>query len=456
MSLKSGKSLLLDGWRSLARSIATVVLLLAMGLIPSQAEQPNPVQRPDILLIMVDSLRADVVGCYGETRPTTPAIDALAAQGVRFEKAFSSAPWTQPSVMSTFMSMSPARHGLVLPTSTVATNAPTLAEWLAASGYQTVGIVANPMAHRRYGFARGFEHYDDFTVAMDPGGDIQKAASWAAAQAPSGATVTRLAEDWLRRRDPKRPLFLFLFYMDPHWDYLPPSQYGRMFTDDPVPPLRNVHTLGKKFVPAAARERIRAAYAGEVRYTDGCIARLFKSVEALPRGSNTVIALCGDHGEAFWERSLVGHGNNLHDEEIHVPLVFRGVQKAIAGHVVAGQAGLVDLAPTLAEVAGAAIPKEWKGRSLISAMRGSALVERPLLLDTQVTGPHARGIRTAEYKVVALAPFASVSEAYDLNADPVETNNLALSGTLPLAVTALFPLLKTSVVNLSPLKGASR
>lgn len=418
------------------------VLLLVPFLLRSAGAAPSA---PDLLLLVVDSLRPDYVGCYGQTLPTTPGIDAFAASGTRFGKAFASGPWTQPSVMSLFTSVPPDRHGRVTPTAIHATNVVTLTEALRAAGYQTVGITANPMSHRRYGFARGFEHYDDYSVGIDPDSDLLDVAAKAAAKTSCDATVTRLAEDWLRRRDPDRPLFLFLFYMDPHWDYLPPPPYNRMFTDDPVPPLRNIHTLGRTFVPPAARERIRAAYAGEIRYTDDCVARLLATLSTTPRADATAVALCADHGESFWERGLTGHGNNLHEEELHVPLAIRppASLKSPAGAVVDTQVGLIDLAPTFLDLAGVPPPSGWEGTSLRPFLEGGSVPERPIVLDTRVAGGHLRGVRTASWKVVAKPPFEAPSEVYDLAADPGETRNLVASdGTFPPAVAPLLPLLK--------------
>ena len=404
---------------------------------------------PDIVLILVDSLRADGLGCYGRPLPTSPAIDALARSGVRFAHAFASAPWTQPSVMSLFMSVSPDRHRMVLPNVPhAATNLTTLAERLREAGYQTIGITANPMPHRRYGYARGFEFYDDFTIAMDPGvGDMAQTISRSGAQAATGATVTRLALDWLRRRDPGRPLFLFLFYMDPHWDYIPPPDSLGLFTDDPIPALRNIYSLGKKAVDPTARARIHAAYAGEIRYTDDCIGRLLAAIRESPRAAATAVALCGDHGESFWERGKVAHGNNLYDEELHVPLIIRPPGGAPNGVVVTGQVGLIDLAPTLLDLAGVAPPAEWQGVSLRPCVTNAAPPDRPLILDNRIIGGFVRGVRTTLFKLIARPPFNTPTEVYDLAADPGETNNLAAGAKgIPATALALIPLLCTDEV----------
>jgi arylsulfatase A-like enzyme len=419
--------------RPSARTLLPALLLISIG---AQAAAPRS---PDLLLIVVESLRADHVGCYGCAWPTTPAIDALASNATRFAQASASSSWTQPSIATLLTSVSPVRHGMVKPRQSGDASLPTLAESLRKAGYQTVGIVANPMLHRRFGFAHGFDHYDDYTVAMAPG-SADEALIASSAQSATSATVTRLALSWLERRDPARPLFLFLFYMDPHSDYLPPPPYDRLFTDDPIPPLRNIPGLGTSFVPPAARERIRAAYAGEIRYTDACIGRLLDALAATPRAGDTAVALCGDHGEAFWEHGRPGHGHHLYEEEIRVPLIIRAPGPS-SGAIVTGQAGLIDLAPTLLALAGLPSPAGWEGSDLSAFLAGGALPERPLLLDTRVSRP-LRAIRTPTLKLIALPPYEAPAEIYDLAADPCETNNLAGAAPLPSGVAGLLTLLR--------------
>jgi len=415
-------------------------LAAALASAPRDVAAAPPPPRPDLVLIVVESLRADHVGCYGCPLPTTPAIDALASNGTRFAAAVASSSWTQPSMATLFSSLSPARHGMLGHRQAIRGEAVMLARHLAGAGYQTVGIVANPMLHRRHGFARGFEHFDDYTIAQAPGG-FDDARAAAAAQRATGATVSRLAVSWLNRRDPTRPLFLFLFYMDPHYDYLPPSPFDRLFTDDPVPPPRGIAGLASSFVPPAARDRIRAAYAGEIRYTDTCIGTFLDALQATPRGAGTAVVLGGDHGEAFWEHGRTAHGHHLYDEQIRVPLIIRAPGSA-PGAVVAGQAGLIDLAPTITALAGLDPPKDgaWEGLDLSAYLKGGTLPGRPLRLDTRIGG-HLRAVRTPALKIIGKPPFEVPSEIYDLTADPAETNNLAGSSPFPAGVDSIIPLL---------------
>jgi len=402
--------------------------------------------QPDLCVVLVDSLRPDHLGCYGYERDTSPAIDAFAAGAVRFDQAIASGSWTQPSIMSMMTSVPADVHQRVHWGRPHSTNVVTLAETLQKAGYQTVGLVANPMTNRKYGFARGFDFYDDYSLTGAPDattGDIAR-------QTAQGAKLTRIAQDWIeRRRDPEKPLFLFVLYIDVHWDYLPPPPFNRMFAPDPVPPPRDIWNLGRKSVPEAARRRSVAAYDGEIRYTDGCISNLLAAIEASPRGKDTVVVFCSDHGESFWERGVASHGNALHEEELRVPLVIRparGDGEPAPPRVVSEQVSLIDLAPTLADLAGVPAPTNWVGRSLAPALRGETLPEVPVVLDNRIgdDGAVLRGVRTSRWKVVAGPPHDRPDELYDLRADPAETNNLLRAGgfALPPEVEALVPLLK--------------
>lgn len=430
----------------LSRAAAISAALLASIALPARAEDAAAASRPDIVLVVIDSLRADHMGCHGYGRDTTPYLDAFARESVRFDQVVASGPWTLPAIMSIFTAVPPEIHGCHHWTKPYSTNVVTVAEALKAAGYQTVGITANPTTHRRNGFARGFDHYDDYTVSLPPGAPGSDAAS----QAATGATMTRLAQNWLfNRRDPSKPLFLFVLYMDPHWDYIPPAPYDMMFTDgDPIPAPRDIWKMGGRAIPEAARRRVAAAYDGEIRYTDTCVSNLIESIKKSPRAPDTLIAICSDHGEAFWERGFAAHGNNLHEEEIRVPLIISPPSSSApasgGGLAVATQVGTMDLAPTFLDFAGIAPPSEWTGASLRPLVMGEDAPERPVALDLRIApGGDLRGVRTSKFKLMAKPPFNVPFAVYDLAADPGETNNLVAAGAaLPDAALALVPLLE--------------
>jgi len=239
-----------------------------------------------------------------------------------------------------------------------------------------------------------------------------------------------MALNHIKRRDPGKPLFLLLFYMDPHWDFFPPPPYNSMFTDDPAPPLNHIHTLFDKPVPEDDKRRILAAYAGEVRYADDCLGRLLDGLAESPRGKETAIVITADHAEAFWEHGWIGHGNTLYEEEIRVPLIIRppaSFEGAKAGEeAVTGLSGLIDLAPTLLDIAGIPAPPEFQGISLVPALRGAPLpADRSIALDVRINPIHERGTRTATTMTIYPPKSDTASETYDLSKDPKQLRNLA-------------------------------
>lgn len=426
----------------LQQTLRCLRLFMLAGLSALAGALHAEPKQPDIVMILIDSLRADHLGCYGYSRDTSPVIDAFAKRSVRFNEVIASGAWTQPSIMTLFTSVSPDTHLRVHPSKPHAENVITLAQALQKAGYQTVAVTANGMTQRKFGYARGFEHYDDYTtrLAVEAAGDNSPKTS-------TTRIINRMAEEWLEnKRDPERPIFLFLLYMDVHWDYFPPPPYNSMFTDDPIPPPRGIWSYSKKNVQPEVQNRIVAAYDGEIRFTDTLLDDLLKQIESSARGDNTVIAFCSDHGEAFWEHGVLAHGNNLYDEELRVPLIIRPPVIADAtkpsGAVVNGQVGLIDVAPTLLDLAGVGIPPEWQGRSLRPYLAGGEMPGHPLILDTRYDGL-IRGVRTSQFKLVARHPFDAPQEVYDLKADPGEKNNLVATGEpLPDEVTKLIPLLK--------------
>ncbi len=399
------------------------------------------VSRPNIVLVVFDSLRADHLGCYGYHRPTSPAIDSFAASAVRFAFACASSSWTQPSVMSLFTSLPPELHGRTSPSSKHDPDAPALASELSALGYETVAITANPMLHRRYGYSKGFRHYDDYSVFMDVGSASDKAARKSAMD----PVVTRLASAKIKNRDSSKPLFMLVFYMDPHWDYLPRPPYDADFGAAGYP-APSILSLSGKPAAAALSDRVVRAYDAEIRGSDDAFASLLEVIDSSLGSNRTAVVLCADHGESFWEhRNFTAHGNDLYDEELHVPLIIRppaGVP-FVPGSVVSGQAALVDVAPTLVAIAGGTPPASWAGRSLLASFVSGTADPVPVILDTSASGRHRRGVRDGNWKLIADSPFDSPSEVYNLASDPDETNNLFADGApLPSGAASLVPFLK--------------
>ena len=421
-------------------------ILLGAALLTSAVtagEEKTTLAHPDILFVLIDSIKASHLGCYGYGRDTTPNIDRFAkAECVRFETVIPGGSWTIPAVMTLFTSLPADEHRRVMPNLPHDGKAVTFAETLRGAGYATVGITANGMVSHRFGYGKGFDLWDDYSATLPPEAGMMKAASGYA----KGMALTKMGLNRLKRRDPAKPLFLFLFYMDPHWDFYPPLPYDRMFDSTGKGPIRNAWAMKADKVTPEIRRRTLDAYDGEIAYCDNAISNLLASVAAMPRWNDTVVVIAGDHGESFWERGFSGHGNYLYDQELKVPLMIRVPKNRglKPGTVVKGQVGGIDLAPTLLDLAGVPVPPSWKGRSLVSAMERGVSDGRPVVTETRVRDNlWQRAVRTDRWKVIAIDDFTKPVEAYDLVADPGETNNLVRAGTsIPKDAEALIPYLK--------------
>ena len=414
-------------------SRSAALSLLCAGLALGAFAGPS---RPDIIFVLIDSVRSSHFGCYGYARDTTPNIDRFAAEEcVRFETVIPGGSWTMPAVMTLFTSLPADEHRRVMMDMPHDDSAVTLAEALRAAGYSTVGITANGVASRRFGYGKGFDLWDDYSATVPPEAGMERAATGYA----KGMVLTHLGLNRLDRRDPEKPMFLFLFYMDPHWDYFPPPPFDLRFAAPGGSPLRQAWRKSAAEATPEIRRRTLDAYDGEIAYCDFAVSNLVSAVAATPRWNDTVVVIAGDHGESFWERGFTGHGNCLYDEELKVPLLIRVPKNRGLDlkAVVKGQVGGIDIAPTLLDLAGVPIPPSWKGRSLREAMIRGASDGRPVVAETRVRdGLWQRAVRTDRHKVIAIDDFGTPSEAYDLVADPGETNNLVTAG-VPLSREAL-------------------
>lgn len=303
---------------------------------------------PNLMLIVLDTTRADHLGAYGYERQTSPVLDSLAKEHWLFRYAVSAAPWTPPSVATLFTGLYPVAHGVMPPNSReLAREAShrlheqhlTIAELLQQHGYQTSGITPNPWTKEEFGYHQGFERYQ--FLNREVAGRISKEGV---------AEIDRMAKV-------NRPFFLYLHYLDPHDPYTPPEKYDRF--SGPVS-YREHDPRTLKFVNA---------YDGEILYMDAAIGSLLEHLKKRGLYDNTHIVIVGDHGEQFKERGHLGHGFQLHNEEIHVPLI---VKAPGGGRTIDYTVSTVDVFPTLVELAGVPMPAFVQGGSLLNdkAARG--------------------------------------------------------------------------------------
>lgn len=402
-------------------------LVLAIGGATADEER-----RPNILFIVVDTLRSDHVGCYGYKRATTPAMDRLATEGIRFECAIAASSWTLPSVMSMFTSLSPSAHNVVNYTRSLAEGATSLAAELVKGGYQTAGIISNPGMNSQFGFGRGFGLYDDSTVVFNVGLDFfedKGSQRRDVIGTPCSADMTFQAGSWLKdKRKPGVPFFLFLLYFDPHCDYTPPAPYDEMFTAPDYQGEQNgrgIKALAGKTLTPADKEQIIGLHDGEIRYTDDKIGELIEGLNKLGLTEDTVIVITADHGEEFWDHGGVAHGHTLYDELIRIPLIIRFPKRISPGAVVRKQVTHIDLMPTLLDMAGLPIPAQCQGRSLCPLLRGQEgdFGEQPVISETSIQDDYAC-IRTPTRKIVEKNKGLT-REMYALSEDPKEQKDLS-------------------------------
>jgi len=387
-------------------------------------------KRPNILLIAVDSLRADHMSCYGYHRLTTPHIDRFAQGGALFERTYSPHIPTSPGYGSMLTGRDcfgtqvvALRHQGPL-TSKVAT----LAEVLGGNGYNTscVGFAGNPAS-------RGFSKYLNYAGW----------GSWNEGRSPKAQNLNEVAIPEIDRLARcQKPFFVLLRHMDPHAPYLPPEPYERAFyhgnerdprnkSMKPVMDFRPFCDFFRTWMPPGITDKdyVIAQYDGAVAYMDACMQSLFTQLESLGILDDTIVALNSDHGETLYDHACWFDHHGLYDVTLHVPLIIRYPKKAPAGLRIQGYNQHKDLMPTLLELAGVKTDLKLDGRSLMRLVRGKKSSFESSFYITECTWMRKHGWRTPEWKlIVALEPdfhFKPQVELYNLVEDPEENRNLA-------------------------------
>lgn len=387
-------------------------------------------RQPNILLIGVDSLRADHMSGYGYPRLTTPHLDKFAREGTLFENLYSahipttSAYGSMLTGMDVFSTQVVAlRHqGPLRP------EIATLPEILRASGYDTscVGFSGNASS-------RGFDTYLDYPSW----------GSWNEGRSPKADNLNEKAIPELNRlAKGKKPFFLFLRHMDPHAPYLPPAPYERMFyggserdpknkTMKPVMEFKPFCDFFKSWMPPGITDKdyVIAQYDGAVAYMDACIQTIFTALESRGILDDTIIAFNADHGETLYDHECWFDHHGLYDPTLHVPLVLRFPAKIPIGKRISGFTQHKDLVPTLLDLADIETDIAFDGQSLLPMARGEVASHASEFYITECTWMRKHGWRTPEWKlIVALEPdfhFKPPVELYNLIADPLENVNVA-------------------------------
>ncbi len=371
--------------------VAIVLLLIVQGggwlneKIKTVNLPDHNEKAPNILVIVVDTLRADHLSVYGYQRETSPFIDSLAQEGVRFQNAISPSSWTQPSHASMLTGHYTYEHQAEL--EPLDGRYQTIGEAMQTQGYRTGAFSANTLFFtRRQGFGRGFLHFEDnyltttdaflnssvYGFLFDFYG-LRKALNYEGVPTRRyAADINRSTLDWIDR-EPEKPFFVFINYFDVHDPYLPPEPYRSKFASSPNPGgLINGFT--ERYSPSLTPEQIQTemdAYDGAISYVDDEIKKLFVELDTRGLLENTVVILTSDHGKSFGEHGLLQHSASLYLQEIHVPLIVWGTDFAPPGKVIDTPVSLSALPATLTSLVHAG-ENPFPGPSLTDLMENEA------------------------------------------------------------------------------------
>jgi len=354
---------------------------------PMLVRDPGAPAKPNLILLVVDTLRADHLGAYGHERPTSPFVDELARGGVLFERVVAQSSWTKTSVPSMLTSTYPETNGVRRVDDRLSERFATLAETLREEGYVTLAVQTNPWLRIESGAAHGFMEY------AQPG--------WEG----GAARVNELALDALRRR-PHRPFFLYLHYMDVHDPYTPLEDY-RQFGAAPVD-----------------------LYDGEIRQLDDQLSEFYDTLARFGLLADTLIALTSDHGEEFGEHGGRFHGGTLYEEQVRVPWILHWRHRLPEGRREPRLVRNLDIAPTLLSLVGIEIPPSFQGVDVLDSARDRArqLEDLPSISQVGLNDIAPRldllALTTSQWKLI-VDRASGRRELYDLGRDPFERSNLA-------------------------------
>jgi arylsulfatase A-like enzyme len=405
------------------------IILIGSSLVgAAYGDTAGAADRPNVVLISIDTLRVDHLSCYGYPAVTSPQIDQkLARRGVRFTRCFSQVPLTGPGHATMLTSLYPHEHGSIRNGVPVVDSVVTLAEILKGQGYATGAFVSGWTLRRRMtGLDRGFDVYDD---AMT---DRYRVVN-----------TKRLAEDtlphaaaWLKEKAAEgKPFFLFLHFFDPHAPYRAHPEFAE--------PELNPASHGRWSLEIPKRRKVKH-YNQEISYTDSYVGLFLDELESMKLTERTLIMLTSDHGESLGEHGYLGHGRKVYETNLAVPLLVRYDSHLPRGKVVPGPAALLDVAPTVLELLGLSSPRQFQGMSLKPWIEGDALsdAERTLYFQTYAgavghvprilrwlfrrapsTLPIKVGMFSAPHKII-YTPQTERLEVYDLASDPWEQENV--------------------------------
>ena len=408
------------------KTLPKVTIFLMLGLLATfsyASETKIPVTKekhPSLLLITVDTLRADRLPFYGYKRNTAPFLGKLAGEGIVFTNAYSASSWTVPAVTSLITGVYPSSHGIirgsikkahVYQQECIPRKLPNLPEQLRALGYRTYGITANTHLMKELGFGRGFDRYDCIGFY-------------------TAEKVNQTLHEWKQEIESYNgPVFIWLHYFDPHIPYVGRQPWLKQYQGDEterefttISSLANPVKLNRVLQKKGPRilTLIQSHYDSEISYCDEHIKTLFQEFPSLER---YVTVFTADHGEEFMEHGKLGHGKNLYNYTVHIPLFVRipGASATTSKEVVS----LVDIAPTLLALAGGKAPPSWQGRALI-VQKGRVSPVKERYVFAQINNgivPPLNALIGSNWKLI-INEETQTKELYNLMNDPTEQNNL--------------------------------
>jgi len=394
-------------------------------LLPDDATNRATPERPNVLLLSIDTLRADALTQNGGHPEATPALDGFARRATSFATCVAPAPYTLPSHVTMLSGQQPAVHGVWTPDRRIVRGRThLLAEVFRDAGLITAAFTGGGYVDGNYGFARGFDRYgrrDEMFIGRSDHLD------WIDAHADqrfflflhtyAAHEATRLREPYLSRFDPDCPAT----------DLHGPDRLKRMALEGDQ----------RRSIDAEDRGHLERCYSGAVRQADDQVAKVFERLQANGLVENTVVLITSDHGEETGERGMFGHGHTLYDELLLVPLMIAGPGTGPPGRTIPGQVGVIDVAPTLLDLLGLSPPVNVQGRSLVPALQGSQIPPQPIIAEARAM-TRRFAYRLDSRKLIQAPPtegllFPSVDEweLFDLRSDPGETHDLAVATRPP-------------------------
>jgi arylsulfatase A-like enzyme len=425
-----------------------VLGVLASPVLPACHPAPHD-ERPNLILILIDTLRADHLGIYGYDRPTSPRIDELGARGVVFENATATSSWTKPSVGSLFTSRIPSEHNAVSFDRHLSPDIPTLAERLREAGYRTVGVTANFVhVNEAWGFDRGFDSWKSFSVEVEDESQIiwrfeHAPGAFVPLRAPNGSEVNREVLERVASSD-ETPLFLFVHYMEPHAPYTPLDRHMKALSISQRPDRRPVATndylvqlaRGEIKVGEAERRWLIDLYDAEILGADEAMGDLLDELQSRGYLENAVIVVVSDHGEEFAEHGGWFHALTLYHESIAIPLVIRDTRKSGSGDRRRDPVDLADVPTTLLALAGVDKVEGMIGRALLGEQ---PLPKRDLVAELHRDSHIEEHIRPRRHRFSltrwpwkAIVDREGKSVVYRVDRDPEEMEPMETgSGSVP-------------------------